>query len=112
MKIIVDTREQLPYHFLTPTAAGTSELNQITDMEFKLMQDENNKLSWTWGSVKAQTKKEVLRLLDEGITQTEITGVLNVHKATVSKIRTQAIKDGLLTSKNKLSQAGILSINR
>ena len=80
-------------------------------MEFKLIQDENNKLDWTWGSAKAQTKNEVLRLLDEGMSQTDIKNTLGIHKGTVSKIRSQAIKDGFLTSKNKLSQAGILSIN-
>ena len=102
-------------HFTTHFSKArvlTSELNQIVDMEFKLIQDENGKLAWTWNSVKAQTKKEVLRLLDEGITQTQITNILKIHKGTVSKIRSQAIRDGLLTSKNKLSQTGILSINR
>jgi hypothetical protein len=102
-------------HFTTHFSKArvlTSELNQIADMEFKLIQDENGKLAWTWGSVKTQTKKEVLRLLDDGITQTEIASILNIHKGTVSKIRSQAIKDGLLTSKNKLSQTGILNINR
>ena len=89
----------------------TSELNQIADMEFKLIQDENGKLAWTWGTAKAEIKNEILRLLDEGLTQAEIHSSLNVDKGYVSRVRKQAIRDGLLTEKNKLTQSGFQATN-
>ena len=80
----------------------TSRLNLISDTEFKLIADESGNHIWTFSGVRQETRKEVLRLLDEGLTQTDIVSALGVHKGTVSKIRTRAIKDGLLTQKNKL----------
>jgi putative DNA primase/helicase len=96
-------------HFITHFSKArvrTKELNQIADMEFKLIQDENNKLIWTWGNVKTKIKNEILKLLDEGSTQTKIYTSLNIDKGYVSRVRKQAIKDGLLTEKNKLIQSG------
>lgn len=96
-------------HFTTHFSKArvrTKEMNKIADMEFKLIQDENGKLAWTWGTVKPSIKNEILRLLDEGLTQTKIYTSLNIDKAYVSRVRTQAIKDGLLTEKNKLIQSG------
>ena len=89
----------------------TSRLNLLGDTEFKLILDETGDHTWTCSSVKKETKNEVLRLLDEGMTQTDIKNTLGIHKGTVSKIRTRAIKDGLLTPKNKLTQAGIMAVN-
>lgn len=88
-----------------------SELNQITDVEFKLQQGESGKLVWTWGNVKAEIKNEILKLLDEGMTQTDVKDTLGVDKGYVCRIRKQAIKDGLLTEKNKLTQSGFTATN-
>ncbi|MBW1967395.1 MAG: AAA family ATPase [Deltaproteobacteria bacterium] len=89
----------------------TSRLNLLSDTEFKLTLDEAGNHTWTYSNVKRETRSEVLRLLDEGMTQTDIKNTLGIHKGTVSKIRTRAIKDGLLTPKNKLTQAGIMAVN-
>lgn len=89
----------------------TSELNQIADMEFKLQQDETGKLVWTWGNVKAEIKNEILKLLDEGFSQTDIHNTLNIDKGYVSRVRKQAIRDVLLTEKNKLTQSGLQATN-
>ena len=89
----------------------TSRLNLLGDTEFKLILDETGDHTWTCSNVKKETRSEVLRLLDEGMTQTDIKNTLGIHKGTVSKIRTRAIKDGLLTPKNKLTQAGIMAVN-
>jgi len=53
-----------------------------------------------------------LILLDEGVSQTDVANNLSIHKGTVSKIRKQAIKDGLLTQNNKLTQSGFTAVNR
>jgi putative DNA primase/helicase len=89
----------------------TSELSKIVDVEFKLVQDESGKLVWTWGTVKAEMKNEILKLLDEGMSQTDIKTTLGIDKGYVCRIRKQAIKDGLLTSKNKLTPTGFQVAN-
>jgi hypothetical protein len=87
----------------------TSKLHLISDSEFRLTLDENKKHVWTHGNVKAKSKNEILILLDTGISQTEIKNILGVDKAYISRIRTQAIKNGLLTPKNKLTQDGLMT---
>jgi hypothetical protein len=89
----------------------TSRLNLIADTEFKLIINESGNHVWTFGSVRKETKNEILRLLDEGLTQTDIKNTLGIDKAYVSRIRKQAIKDGLLTPKNKLTQSGFMDVN-
>jgi hypothetical protein len=89
----------------------TEDLSLIADTEFQLTQDENNQFVWTWGSVKGQTKAEVLRMLDEGHPQNEVADILRIHKGTVSKIRKHAISDGLLTPKNKLTHRGFAMVS-
>ncbi len=89
----------------------TSRLNLISDTEFKFILDESENHVWTFNSVRKETKNEILRLLDEGMTQTDIKDTLGIHKGTVSKIRKQSIKDGLLTPKNELTQSGFMAIN-
>jgi hypothetical protein len=96
--------------YFSKARVKTSSLNLLGDTEFKLILSENENHTWTWGNVKTQNKNEVLRLLDGDVAQTQIASILKINKATVSKIRTQAIKDGILTTKNKLTQAGIMSI--
>jgi hypothetical protein len=88
----------------------TNRLSLIGDTEFKLILDESGNHVWTFSGVRQEIKKEALRLLDEGMTQTDIATALGVHKATVSKIRTRAINDGLLTQKNKLTQSGCSAV--
>lgn len=89
----------------------TKFLSLIGDTEFKLLYDQDGQLVWTWGNVRKEIKNEILRLLDEGLSQTDVKDNLNIHKGTVSRIRSQAIKDGLLTPKNKLTQSGFMAVN-
>jgi hypothetical protein len=86
-------------------------LSQIQDMEFHLTTDENGEHIWTFGNVKMENRRQVLSLLDQGVLQKDISKELSIHKGTVSKIITRAKKDGLLTDKGKLTQAGFLEIN-
>ena len=86
-------------------------LHLISDTEFKLIQDEGQRHVWSWQNVRKETKNEILSLLDEGLSQTDIKDTIGIHKGTVSKIRKQAIKDDLLTPKNKLTQQGFIAVN-
>jgi putative DNA primase/helicase len=89
----------------------TRHLSLIGDTEFKLIQDDARAYVWTWGNVRKKTRDEVLALLDEGASQSDVANTLGIHKGTVSKTRKQAIKDGLLTKNNKLTQTGAIAIH-
>lgn len=89
----------------------TKFLNLIGDNEFKLLYDQNGQLIWTYGSVKKEIKNEILRLLDEGMPQTDVKNTLDIDKGYVCRIRKQAITDGLLTPKNKITPTGFEVIN-
>lgn len=97
-------------HF-TKARVRTQDLKLIPDFEFYLTQDEAGKLIWTWGNVKGQVKKEILRLTDEGVKGSDIASSVGVSKPYISRIQKEARSDGLLTSKNKLSQTGFSFIS-
>ena len=84
----------------------TSDLHLVADTEFKLIHDENGKLAWSWSNVKGERKRKVIKMLDEGVDQKGITESLSITKGYVSQIKKQAIKDGLLTPKCKLTPSG------
>ena len=85
----------------------TKYLNLIGDIEFKLTEDDTGVYIWTWGNIKQTVKREVIKMLDEGINQKSITESLGITKGYVSQIKKQAIQDGLLTQKCKLTPSGI-----
>ncbi|MFC1515630.1 AAA family ATPase [Thermodesulfobacteriota bacterium] len=89
---------------------ATKDLHLISDTQFHLTQDDKGRLVWTWGNVKGETKKEVLRLFDEGSINNDIADMLGISKGHVSKIKKKAIEDGLMNSKGKLTQQGFLEI--
>jgi hypothetical protein len=89
----------------------TSDLTLIEDREFKLVADDTGRSIWTHQTVRVQNKYEVLRLLDEGSTQTDIVKALGITKGRVSQIRNQAIKEGLLSKKNKLTPSGFYAVS-
>ena len=84
----------------------TRDLALITDTEFKLIEDESSHHIWTFKNVKGETRKEILKLLNEGTPQKDIPDILKIDKAHVSRTRKRAIQDGLLTEKNSLTEAG------
>ena len=75
------------------------------------MEDDTGKLIWTWGNTKTESKREILRLTDEGLKGSDIASEVGVTKQYVSRAQIQAKKDGLLTAKAKLSQAGFSFVN-
>lgn len=84
---------------------STAGLSLISDMEFKLTEQEG-RCSWTCSSVKKETRRAVLELRDEGMNQKAISEHLNISKGQVSKILKQAVNDGLVTKEGKTTQKG------
>ena len=86
------------------------DLPLTTDLEFNLIEDDQNRSVWMYGSTKGKNRVEVLKALDEGMTQKDVADLLGITKGTVSKIRAQAIKDGWMTEKNKFTQTGFENV--
>jgi DNA primase catalytic core len=84
-----------------------SDLHLIGDTEFSIETAEDGSYVWTFGSVKKQTKGEVLRMLDEGMAANAIASSLKISDARVSQIRGEALKGGLITETGKFTQSGI-----
>lgn len=89
----------------------TQDLGLIADTQFHLREDEHGSLVWTWGGIKTEAKKEILRLTDEGLKGSDIASLVAVSRPYVSKVQKEAQKDGYLTTKGKLSQGGFSFIN-
>ena len=87
-----------------------ASLPLITDVEFKLSRSIGDVLEWHWKSVELDRKDEVLRMLDRGLSQKDAGAALGITQSWVSRIKAQAIRDGLMTSKGKLTQFGFSSI--
>jgi putative DNA primase/helicase len=97
-------------HF-SKARVGSSDLPLIQDMEFKLVTRDDGQHIWTYGGVKTAMRRQVLALLDEGMKQIDVAQVLGISRGQVSKIRTKAIKDGLITDSNKLTQSGVINVS-
>jgi hypothetical protein len=97
-------------HF-SKARVATKYSNLIGDTEFKLIQDDNGGSDWTFGNVRQQSKKEIIRMIDDGTTYKEIAQELNVSTGLITKTKKKAIEDGHLTVKGKLTQDGFLYIS-
>lgn len=102
-------QETLPNYdgFLRPSnlvAADISDTKSESIIDFKV--DESD------GRVQifSNSKNEALKLLNAGLSQTDVAKALGIHKATVSKARKRAIDDGFLTPYNKLTQPGLAAV--
>ena len=89
----------------------TKHLSLIGDTEFKLVQDDNGQYVWTYGNVRQEIKREVIKMLDEGLDYNAIKESLDIAKSYITKIKKQAIKDNLLTPKCKLTQEGFTYVS-
>jgi hypothetical protein len=78
----------------------------VTDTEFQLTQDPGGRYVWTFKSVKAARKREVVRLLDEGLKNKDIAAAVGYSAGAVSKIRTWAVQEGLFSKAGKLTPSG------
>jgi len=84
----------------------TQDLGLVTDTQFQLTEDETGQLIWTWGGIKSQNKREILRLTDEGMKSTDVASSIGVTRQYVSKVLIQAEKDNYLSKKGKLTPSG------
>jgi len=82
-------------------------LSLITDTEFSLETDEKDNYLWTYGMVKKQHKTQVLTMLDEGMKARDVAMELGINESRVSQIKSEAIKDGLITEKGKITPSGL-----
>lgn len=78
----------------------------IADTEFQLKQEPSGLYVWTFKNAKAARKREVVRLLDEGTKAKDIAAAVGYSGGQVSKIRTWAIKEGLISKAGKLTPSG------
>ena len=78
----------------------------IQDTEFKMCMDESGRHVWTHGGVRRAMEIEILNLLHDGMKQIEVSQALNINRGQVSKLRTKAVKNGLLNEQNKLLKKG------
>jgi len=92
-------------HF-SKARVSTSRLNLIGDTEFKLIIDESGNHVWTCKNVRQSAKIEVIKMIDDGLDQKTIAENLNVSKGYVSQLRKQAVNDGWLSAKGKLTPTG------
>lgn len=94
-------------HF-TKARVSTRDLPLIGDNEFKLVQNESaDRYEWVWGDVKKERKKEILKMLDEGMDYETIKNELNLSsKGYITKVKKQAIEDGWMTPQGKLNPTG------
>lgn len=84
----------------------TSDLSLISDVEFTLT-EVNGQISWGWGNVKRKNQFEILKMLDEGESQSEIARGLGIDRSHVNRIKARAVKDGQLSKRGKLTQLGL-----
>ena len=95
----------------TKTRIRTEDLPKIEDTEFQLKIGLNDVLTWSYKNVRGHNKVEILKMLDQGVSQKEIVETLGIDKGYVSRIKKQAIKDGYLSTKSKLTQSGFMYIS-
>ncbi len=96
----------------TKARVKMNDLHLVADTEFKLLHDEHGKLIWAYGNVKREQRLEIIRMLDEGMKQIEISQILGISRGQVSKLRKKAIDEGYLTEKDKLTQEGFIEVSK
>ena len=94
-------------HF-TKARIATKDLQLISDVEFRLIQDELGRYLWTCGNIKRERKREILKMLGDGMDYNAIKDNLDISKGYITKVKKQAVKDGLLTANGSLTQSGFL----
>jgi hypothetical protein len=78
----------------------------VSDVEMRLTQDPGGRYVWTFQNVKAARKREVVRLLDEGLKSAAIAAAVGYSPGQVSKIKTWAVQQGLFSKAGNLTPSG------
>jgi len=81
-------------------------LSLIGDTEFQLTQDESGKYAFKCKNVRKAVKKDVTRMLGEGIKPGAIVESLGVSKGYVSRIKKEGIERGYFYKDGKLTKIG------
>ncbi len=89
----------------------TADLPLIQDTEFQL-KEIGGKLEWVYSGTKKKNKVEVLRLLSEKVSQTEIAEIVGLSKGRVSQLRLSLIEDEYLTKKGEITMKGTTCLFR
>ncbi len=90
----------------------TDDPQLVSDVEFQLKKLPSGRVEWAWHYVEGQKKVEIIRMLDEdNLNQTEIAEVVGVNKSYVTKIKGEAIREGLLTKECTLTEKGCAYVN-
>lgn len=90
----------------TKSRIPTEHLPLIADTEFQFMRTTGDVLEWAWKGAADAMRRHIIKHLDQGMSQSEVASLLNTTKGWVSKVRAEAIKEKLLTEKNKLTPNG------
>ena len=86
------------------------ELQYTKPLEFQLAEDDTGHFIWTYKTTAVANKVKILELLDEGLSQKEISDQLEVDKGYVSRVKKKAVEDGWMTPKGTLTQSGFQAI--
>jgi replicative DNA helicase len=92
-------------HF-TKSRVSTKDLKLISEVEFHLIPDEAEQHQWIWKNLQKVTKKEILKMLNEGVDYSGIKGSLNICKSYITKVKHEAINKGRLNQNGKLTGKG------
>lgn len=92
-------------HF-TKSRIPLEYLPLIADHEFQLIKTIGDTYEWTWANARKKDKKTILKFMDEGLPQNDIAVQCGVTKGRISQIKTEAIREGLLTKSGRLTQPG------
>lgn len=96
----------------TKSRIATEHLSLIADTEFQFMQTTGDVLEWTWKNASDSLRRQILKSLDEGVSQIDVASILGITRGYVSKVRAASIKEGLLSEKNKLTPNGFDLVGR
>jgi putative DNA primase/helicase len=70
-------------------------------------------LTWTVSNMKEKKKETIIALLGNGVSQKDIAEIMRVDKAYVSRVRTGAVRDGILNQKGtEFTQSGYLKYGK
>ena len=91
----------------TKTRLSTSDLAKVSDVQFRLIEDPIWGYVWKTKRPKRDRLTEILRLTDEGFSQSAIGESIGCSRQNVSAYIQRLKANGSLTDKGKLTEAGL-----
>lgn len=90
----------------TKARVSLAALPLIGETEFKLIEQQEGEYSWSWANVRRERKREILKMLDEGMEYEAIKATLDVAKSYITKVKQEAIKQGFMNENGRLTELG------